>query len=963
MSLENEIINNPIINNPYKMPLKHWKQDMRGRPIELVDGRRPSGSYEIVPDPESKGVDGELLTRKTELPYSRINVIRQMVSDWRENGYPGTSGTTRDLLTHWGTINDGLQPYFCQREVIETIAMLCEADESSVTHLSEIKDQLKSINAEWNNDIQRYALKLATATGKTWVMAMLILWKAFQENKSTNVLILTPNITVRDRLCDELDPRNPNSLYQNLIPQHFEIPANLNVEVVNWQKFTRKDETLDGKTINSISRRILKTGNTSKEFLKESTEKMFDRILRKFKHSNTITVINDEAHHCIPPHSKNYQTGAYIWFNILESLKKQNRLDDVYDLSATPMFNKTPLKMENNLFPWTIFDYPLIDAVEAGLTKIPMVPVDDDTSEKDPIYRDLYNNLGEGEKDLTLDELPKSVTKLLDKIHENYNLLNKDWDENEPPPVLIIVANNIDNASVLYKHIAGYNDNNGKNIPGKYNIFSNITKRGKISNEPSTLLVHSKIDQLSSDSEWSAINQLQRNFFPIGDRKSGEYMGYIRSIFNTVGKIGKPGERIRCVISVSMLTEGWDARNVTHIFGFRAFDSQLLCEQVAGRALRRSVPLISSDDNPVPEYAEILGVPFDFMHGMKGNKPKKIPDYTVMTVPEREKLRINFPNIIGFRYEADDVKVILNLEKLEKYVAVKTKVPSWTKLEGLVGKSKIDKYDEPHENTIVYAIASAAINKLKIDIDQKNNIGRTVLFASMVSATRKALHSGKIKYEKISRLTMDPNFEKVVKLIVNATSMTNPEERIIPIFIDERRRGANRYYHTGDILFNTHLKNKYPQQKQITIKSELNVAPCHSIPETSMAQVLDTHKEVVSWARNYRLKWKIPYMVEKTGRHASYEPDFVAKIKDPKGRILHLVIEVKGDIGHDAINKKNAICDEWIPAVNRSNDISCIGKWGYMLLDGAITDARMIREALDNEIKKLRSFEGGKGGE
>ncbi len=854
-----------------------------------------------------------------------------------------------------------MQPYFCQREVVETVAMICEADEMSVPGLANIKGDLGKINSEWNNGIRRYALKMATATGKTWVMAMLILWRAFYENDRTSVLVLTPNITVKKRLEDELDPDNPEALYHTLLPYHMDLPPGLRVRVLNWQKFTRRDETLDGQTMDPTTRRILGTGDDPGEILRESPERMIDRALREMRYSGSITVINDEAHHCIPPRSENYANGAYAWFGILRALQGQGRLADVYDLSATPMFSKTPIRMDNNLFPWTVFDYPLIDAVEAGLTKIPMVPVNDDTSRKEPIYRDLYNNLGDGEKDLTLGDLPNSVSKLLDKLHENYVKLEKSWDPQSPPPVLIIVANNIDNASVLYRHIAGYQGDGGRWVPGRYDVFSNVSGGGEILEGPPTLLVHSKIDELSSDSEWNSINKTQRNFFPVANRRASEYMGYIRDIFNTVGKAGRAGERIRCVVSVSMLTEGWDARNVTHIFGFRAFDSQLLCEQVAGRALRRSVPLTSTGELPVPEYADILGVPFDFMHGMKGKPPDRVPDYTVTSLPGREGLRMAFPNIVGFRYETDGVRVLIDLDRLETYEAVKTRSPSWTKLEGIVGESKIDEYREPHENAVVYAIAYAAMNRLKIGEDQRNKAGRTVLFASMVAATKKAVRSGRIRYEKIGRLTMDPNFERVVKIIVNATSTTSPEERIVPRFLDEQRRGARRYYDTGDVLFKTHLRCRYPGHRRNTVKSELNVAPCHSMPEVAMAQALDAHEDVQAWARNYRLGWRIPYMVEKTGRHASYEPDFVARISDPGGRRLYLVIEVKGEAGQDAALKMDAICDEWIPAVNRSDDPTCEGLWGYMLLPGAVTDAREIREALSAEIKRLRRLEGGVG--
>ncbi|MDA7990929.1 MAG: DEAD/DEAH box helicase family protein [Gammaproteobacteria bacterium] len=949
-----------IINDPYQIPKRHGRQDSRGRVVGIESGRRPSGAYEIVPDPKGKDGGADFITRMDESPYSTINLIRRTVERWRCDGYPGVSGTTKDLLRHWADSQEETRPYFCQREVLEILALLCEADLPSNTILAQIRNDLAKINSEWNESIQRYAVKMATATGKTWVMAMLILWRSYLDKDGAMILVVTPNLTIAKRLSADLDPLNKESLYHMLLPRHMTLSSSLRVEVINWQKFTRREETITDKPLDSLTKKILYTGYDEDISIKETPETMINRVLRSYRYAKKITVINDEAHHCIPPRAGDDEKSVYAWFSILQVLDEQKRLGNVYDLSATPMFGMIQEGLPNVLFPWVVSDYPLIDAVEAGLTKIPMVPVDDDTSRKHPVYRDLYNTLEKPDRRLSADDLPDTLTALLTTLHGKYIFMEHTREQGFMPPVMIVVANNIRNAGELYKHIAGHYDQKAERwVTGKYSVFSNVKTDGSGPvDDPPTLLVHSKIDKVSVDSEWGKINKTQQYFFPPGKRNVNQYMEWIRDIFSTVGKPGLPGDGIRCVISVSMLTEGWDARTVTHIFGFRPFESQLLCEQVAGRALRRSIPLRATGEPPEPEYAHIFGVPFDFMPGVDGGTGIRRRPYTIMTVDDREEMRITFPNIHRYRYEAGNARIEIDIDALEEYDVVKTKRPSWTEMQGVTGRTTRDHHGEPHINEVVYELASTAAKKIKIPKEDAGIFVKSILFSSMVVATRQALGSGKIRFKSPIHLVGEPNKDKITSAIVSASSPIPPEGRIVPVFMDQTKYGAPRTHDTGSVRFDTTLPNRYPRGNNVTRKSELNIAACHSNPEVVMAGVLDSHPKIAAWARNYQLNWEIPYMHPKTGRLSFYEPDFVARIRSKE--LIHIVIEVKGEAGDDAARKADAVRKYWLPAVNRSEDLACAGRWSYMLLSGAVTDAREVEKALDTEISiVLRDGRGG----
>ena len=958
---------NPIINNPYDHPRHHWELDDNGRATDvLLDGRRPSGPYRGVPLPTGSYEHVECNDEGIE-PYARINAIRDGVSSWRKGGYRGASRVSRRLLEHWSSDARGeRRPFFCQIDAIETLVWLCEALPSlagggsagqSALH-QPLLNALNLVNKEWNDSVPRLAIKMATGTGKTWVMAMVILWQALRTKDRTDILVLTPNLTVRDRLS-ELDPRlSDMSLYRDLLPPDISLPPNLHVTVLNYQAFHRRSElSINGpdETPSGPAKALLSPhGRPGPARWIEPNEKMLDRLLPSHRGARQIIVINDEAHHCRRRTSREGADGgseddddteAALWFRLLLSLKEQGRLGRVFDLSATPMYLKRPVELDSEVFPWTVSDYSLIDAIEAGLVKIPTVPIRDNakpTKDRLPVWRNVYASLSASDAQVRYDRMPSVVEELLGEIHESYGKADKVYSKSGITPVMIVVVNSVKAANEFYKHIAGYVErDNGKGgggikvwHPGRYRLFSNVEadRSGPVTRPP-TLLVHSQLDKPAEGSEWKKIADAQKEFFtPGGTPTRHELVDYIRKTFNTVGRVGQPGEHVRCIVSVSMLSEGWDVRTVTHIFGFRKFSSQLLCEQVAGRALRRTSLRPGANDTLQPEYARIFGVPFSFMNEGTDKPIPPVDEWVVRTVKGRNKYRIGFPCIASYLLEPPSATYKLDPKRVERYEATRANTPTWTEVAGPAGDSAtfLVKYRKNH---IVYNIANRVLAKFRDSgCDGTGLERRRIMFASAVLATRLWLTHDAVQCDDVGILEHAPHRERVPEAIAAACVPVDGRATPVPLFADEHDPSRPRMMDTSEVHFETRLVRRYPP-KGNTAHSELNAAACHTGPELVLAGVLDRHPEVVAWARNYRLGWTVPYFDEGGGRWRMYEPDFVARIKDGTDGPRHLVIEFKGRMDDDAVTKKTHTEEMWIPVANSSDDPTCAGTWRYVLFD------------------------------
>ena len=535
-------------------------------------------------------------------------------------------------------------------------------------------EHLTNASNEANPDLYRLALKLATGAGKTTVMAMLIAWQtlnAVRHPKSKRFtkgfLVVAPGLTIRDRLR-VLHPNDPDSYYQSreLVPG--DMLADLGqakIVITNYHAFKLRERIDMSKGGRSLLQGRGEALNTL-----ETEGQMLQRVMPELMSMNNIMVLNDEAHHCYRQKpgdpdeealkgddkkeaDKNREAAA-LWITGLETVNRKLGLSRVIDLSATPFFLSGSGYVEGTLFPWTMSDFSLMDAIECGIVKLPRVPVADNLIKRDemPMFRKLWEHIAKDmpkqrrSKGGKLDPLglPSQLLTALEALYGHYKATYELWDQANigVPPCFIVVCNNTSTSKLIYDYISGFTRENQDGSTtlenGRLELFRNFDEHGNQFPRPNTLLIDSQQlesgDALDKNFRAMAADEIDRFRREIVERGGNQQdaenitdQDLLREVMNTVGKQGRLGESIRCVVSVSMLTEGWDANNVTHILGVRAFGTQLLCEQVIGRALRRQSYELNSEGLFDVEYADVLGIPFDFTAKPVVAPPKPPPRY------------------------------------------------------------------------------------------------------------------------------------------------------------------------------------------------------------------------------------------------------------------------------------------------------------------------------------------------
>ncbi|NUO83358.1 DEAD/DEAH box helicase family protein, partial [candidate division KSB1 bacterium] len=610
-----KVIENPIINSPFAEPARHFRFTDEGISDEIVDARRISTYFIPIAQPKKKG---RQLTFETEWlaermkPNDFINDVRERVARWRQGGYVGITKTTARLLEYWKSSERERKLFFCQIEALETVIYITEV--AGKYGDAWIENKLRLYNEDANPLLFRLAFKMATGSGKTVVMAMLIAWQALNKLANTQdarfsdtFLIVTPGITIRDRLRVLL-PNDPQNYYRQLDVVPAEEMAELGkakILITNFHAFKPREHTPAGK----LTKSILKKGEAN-PFL-ETPDQMVRRVCRELGNKKNIIVINDEAHHCYRRRAggeeiklvgeerraaEKRDEEARIWISGLEAVKAKLGVKVVYDLSATPFFLRGSGYSEGTLFPWVVSDFSLIDAIECGIVKVPRVPVADDSMTGElPTYRDLWHRVrghlpkkGRGTEAVHGEpKLPVELEGALQSLYSNYEKYYCQWERANQngnhfltPPVFIVVCNNTNVSKLVFEYISGWKktraDGSTVAVPGKLPLFSNVDGE-RWSARPNTILVDS--EQLESgeamSDEFKKIAALEieefkaeyRARFPGRDTDNLTDEDLLREVMNTVGKPGKLGEQIKCVVSVSMLTEGWDANTVTHILG------------------------------------------------------------------------------------------------------------------------------------------------------------------------------------------------------------------------------------------------------------------------------------------------------------------------------------------------------------------------------------------------------------
>lgn len=989
------VINNPILNSPFAEPSLHWVLDENGIPTGFpTDGRRRSEFVVPVPPPKHKLKNQGSLDLEDNFgqrkPNDYINEIRSKVAAWRSLGDAGLRSTvtpvTARLLQHWRDPSRTRKLFFCQIEAAETAIWLTE-----VAPKQEI-DRLRTLSAEANPDLLRIAFKLATGAGKTTVMAMLIAWQTLNaararsanRNRFTDAfLIVAPGITVRDRLRVLL-PSDPTNTYllHDIVPREMRDDLQrARIVITNFHAFQHR-ETLDAP---KLAKAIL-GGREGPVQTLESEGQMVQRVCGELLGRRRIIVLNDEAHHCyreksggddIPDatkldaegkaEAKKNNAAARLWISGIEALQRVLKHPvQVYDLSATPFFLRGSGYPEGTLFPWVVSDFSLIDAIECGIVKVPRVPVQDLPGADEPIYRHVYKHVrdrlpkaGRGKQAKALDpeDLPSQLVGALQSLYGHYAKVFANWQGKggPTPPVLIVVCNNTATSKLVFDWIAGYEKTekslDGTEhtvlVPGKLALLSNVEDGGpgqrRLAQRAQTILIDS--EELESGEALSdsfrklaapEIDAFKRELRARGRHAEAETVSdsdLLREVMNTVGQQGRLGEQIRCVVSVSMLTEGWDARTVTHVLGVRAFGTQLLCEQVIGRALRRvSYEPVGQDTRGngmfEPEYADVLGIPFSFVpaNSAADYKPPKPTTRVHAVLPERDDLEIRFPRVLGYRVVLPPGRLRATFTGESRLQITPDMAPPDAINAPFVGeniKLSLEDLADQRAATIAFHLAGYTLERWFKDQEGSR---KPWLFPSLLAITRRWMEEclscigNTFPAYLLWRDVGDKAAERIYRACIESEEGAG---MLRPIMDPYNETGSSR-----NVAFTTTKANFWETN---AAKCQVNLVVCDGDWEAACAQALEGMPEVLRYVKNDRLGFEIPY--EHGGAEHQYRPDFIALVDDGAGAddLLHLVLEVKGerdakdDAKHDTMQKL------WVPAVNGTGRY---GRWSFLRLDG-----------------------------
>lgn len=976
----NRSIDNPIINSPYDMPKRHFKFDDDGITNEIIESRRRSAYFIPIPASKKRSEDSQLdlfnLTEERVEENPLINDIRKKIDGWRSSNYQGATAVSRKLLAHWSNPERVRRLFFCQREAVETAIYLAEvAGKAGDRYL---ENKIRDANNGANPGLFRVAFKMATGTGKTAVMAMFIAWHTLNkavdpQNKlfSDSFLVVCPGITIRDRLRVLL-PSDPENYYRTLdiVPsEYMETMGSAKVVITNFHAFKLREKISAPKASKLI---LLPDGDTGGVFT-ETSDQMVRRVCREFGSKKNIIVLNDEAHHCYRRRpgqvneiveklkgdekfeAKVREEEARVWLTGIESIQRKVGVRAVYDLSATPFFLSGSGWAEGTIFPWAISDFSLIDAIEAGLVKIPRVPIADDAEAQDTIYRNLWVHIrddlpkqGRAATDEQVEpKLPPKLEGAIHSLYSDYEKRFKDWENDKlggTPPVFIAVCNNTRVSKIVFDYIAGWEKQTSKGpvvVPGALSLCSNEMNGGWRPHLYSILIDSTQLesgDAMKDDFKKIAAREIEdfkneyMQRFPGRDAEKLTDSDVLREVMNTVGKPGKLGEHVRCVVSVSMLTEGWDANTVSHILGVRAFTTQLLCEQVVGRGLRRrSYALDEETGHFVPEYAEVYGIPFSFIPAKDANKPTPPPKPVrrVQALAERHKLEITFPRVVGYKWEIPEENLTADFDADSHVILTGKDVPTMTEVSGVVGRSDIHTLDDLmriRAQQVAFKLAKGLLDRyFRGDDGQGNQTAeKPWLFPRLVQIAKQWIDTPGCVILKdnafLGLLYMDVNAAMAVeKIYLGIVRSEGGEKRLRPILRHFEFVGSTSY-----IDFDT----TKPVWETRADKCHVNyVAADTNSWEQRMAQALEELEVVRCYVKNQGMGFTIPYTI--AGEAHSYMPDFVAYVDDGHGEddLLRLIIEVSGE--RDTIKQmKVKTCRElWVPAVN--NHV-VFGRWNVI---------------------------------
>jgi len=1044
--MRNYEVENPIINSPFKEPEEYWylREDV---PPEKRKGRRPPIVYPPSEQREPWDLSDGTLRPSVDFPggyeLSLVSLIRERLAVWREQGYPGATRTTIDLLRHWRRSDRDPRHrlFFAQLEAAETAIFLHEARQDLRQGIRVPTDEPSDDRrAEGYTGFGRFACKLATGGGKTTVMAMVAAWSILNKvadrqdrNYSDSILVVCPNLTIRSRL-QEIDPRRGEaSLYRtrDLVPPHL-MPqlAQGKVLITNWHVFERKS-TQDARVVKSgvreTRRETIHIGkaNTTlrgKRYLTEETLRrqatlglirildelrdaggnltaavveadlylesdtaLVNRVLgRDLGKKENILVFCDEAHHAyrIRPEAgggegelfdeeqeNEFFKEATVWVDGLDRIHKMRRINFCLDLSATPYFLGRVGQDTNKPFPWVVSDFGLVEAIESGLTKIPQLAARDPSGAEVPYYFNIWewilDQLTPAERGgAKRDPKPEAVLKWA--VHP-IELLAGHWEgtfekwraegQDPRPPVFIIVCKNTKIARVVYEWIAEGKEPKGIS-PFRHNALRN--RDGKIN----TIRVDTKVvsetdsgEAKDDETRWMrlTLDTVGKQDWPRDSQGRAIYPeGFDELAARLARPTHPPGRDVRCIVSVGMLTEGWDCLTVTHIIGLRPFMSQLLCEQVVGRGLRRASYEVGPDGMFTEEVSKVLGVPFEVIPYKASGAPPQPPvrRHHIYAIPQRRaEFEITFPRVEGYT-QAIRGRITIDWASVATVPIDPTQIPPEVQLKALsttnkgrptlVGPGKPEDVKLDRDKLRLQEIEfDIARSMTKLYAQQRPDEALAhVLFPQLLAIVRQYIKTRVRPHAPgdVRDVGFSPYYGYVAETLVQAIHPDPKQGESCEVPIYEASRGPGS---TSEVDFWT------SKPVREVLRSHLNAVVCDTARwEQSAAYFIDTHDAVRAFVKNDHLGFAIPYL--HNDEFHEYIPDFIVRLATTEER--YLILEVKG---FDPLQELKAqAAQRWVAAVNADGRF---GHWRYAVATsptetlGSLTASVIQTEEADPE--------------
>ena len=892
------VVDRVVICDAFREPDKHYRL-LAGGKSKLTAGRRPSMRYRAAARDSKGGLSSivgkeealfEELTAGEEERNEFVNSLREEIRDWRDGGYSGTALVTRRCLEWWferdeERFKEAKRFFFCQQEAIESLIYLYEVQ--------------RQRNMPETGDLLRYALKLATGTGKTLVMALIVVWSTLHKRKvsgstlSSNFLVLVPNLTVRDRVrgVDEftmqptgsgLEPSSPENLYDEfeIVPPEYASEFQPTVLVRNWQSIpleTKRDDWVPENDLIGEGRFVPASVIWAlQRRYKQDPAKAMRRVLGGWR---DLMVLNDEAHHVYgEKKTRKGDEPEYLkWSRIIERIRQAARISLVVDLSATPWYGSGSPKPEGTLFEWMVSDFSVYDAFESGLVKVVRLP---EPNQQGCQYLDLWP-LVQGAK--TKEEYLSQCKGAIASIYSSWSDDFDDWSKMlpelrpGPSPVLLVVADKAERAQWLFEHLSR-----------DYSLLQNPA-----SDEPL---------------EWSTIRIDSKVF----DAEKGNE-ATLREIVNTVGKKGKAGEKVRCIVSVNMLSEGWDVKSVTHILGLRAFGSPLLTEQIIGRGLRRTTydglltPIeerLANENRPDEETVDAFGIPFIGFPVEKKRKRPKVGGWGQKPVPieadtKKEKFALRIPNVRSWAVGVTEALLdSISIDSLPQLIITEKETPNEITVRPVIG-------GEPE----------TVMNLDRFRADYPLLRSKFIFARELFEATNLGAATD---------LGIGPTFEELLEVASEyvdrrVDAKGGSDKRDIGIYywmrqaldiLDNAIREAPVGTSNVPILGTPeYLDSKEYRRKTWTgviadgKKCHLSKVPCHTDLEASFSKFLDNAPDVIKYIKNEFFGFSITYYEK--NRPRQYYPDFIVVVREGNREAIWIA-ETKGEIRPNTALKSEA---------------------------------------------------------